>query len=158
MCNRRDRVRRRCGPASLAVALISGLVLIAPPGCKSYEHNIYGSALEGNKPKVKRYLEEGQDINDTYTPNGWTPLHAAAHAGHDEMVLLLVGEGAYVDAVDVDGNTPLHLAAAAGHDGTVRALLTCRADPTIRNRNGDKPIDLAMGHREVYEALLMAGG
>lgn len=51
--------------------------------------------------------------------------------------------------------TPLHEAAREGHEAIVRLLLACRADPTLRDREGKTPLDLALaaGH-ESLRALL----
>ena len=46
---------------------------------------------------------------------GWTPLHAAAEAGHDAIVRLLLDHGASVSAVTDTCYLPLHLAASGGH-------------------------------------------
>ena len=46
---------------------------------------------------------------------GWTPLHAAAEAGHDAIVRLLLDHGASVSAVTDTGYLALHLAASGGH-------------------------------------------
>lgn len=44
--------------------------------------------------------------------DGWTPLHFAAMYGHEEIILILLREGADVSAVDVQGNNPADLAAS----------------------------------------------
>ena len=54
---------------------------------------------------------------------GWTPLHAAAEAGHDAIVSLLLDHGASVSAVTDTGYLPLHLAASGGHLASVSHLV-----------------------------------
>lgn len=44
-----------------------------------------------------------------------TPLHFAAHDGHEECVQLLLREGADVHASNEHLNMPLHMAASWGH-------------------------------------------
>lgn len=61
--------------------------------------------------------------------DGTTPLHLAALQGHPPMIVLLLANGASVNAEDVDGQTPLFVAAAAGHADAVQALLDARANP-----------------------------
>lgn len=39
---------------------------------------------------------------------GHTPLHLACRFGHLPVVVLLLAEGAELNARDTDGNTPLH--------------------------------------------------
>lgn len=43
--------------------------------------------------------------------NGVTPLHVAVQEGNAELVELLVGNAAQIDAMDDDGNHAVHLAA-----------------------------------------------
>ena len=50
----------------------------------------------------------------TVTP-GWMPLHEAANYGYDEIVTVLLKNGANVNARGMDGDTPLHDAAVNGH-------------------------------------------
>ena len=46
---------------------------------------------------------------------GWMPLHEAANYGYDEIVMVLLKNGANVNARGMDGDTPLHDAAVNGH-------------------------------------------
>ncbi|CAN0204234.1 unnamed protein product, partial [Laminaria digitata] len=39
---------------------------------------------------------------------GHTPLHLACRFGHLPVVVVLLAEGAEINARDSDGNTPLH--------------------------------------------------
>ena len=43
------------------------------------------------------------------------PLHEAANYGYDEIVMVLLKNGANVNARGMDGDTPLHDAAVNGH-------------------------------------------
>lgn len=74
---------------------------------------------------------------------GLTALHLAAAKGHYDVVDLLVGLGANVNAAANDGRTPLHVAAAAGDDAVVALLLLKGANATARDRDGKTPLDLA---------------
>jgi ankyrin repeat protein len=60
--------------------------------------------------------------------DGKTLLHVAASHGHDEIVTMLIGQGAEVDVRANGGITPLHLAAAGGHVGVIKVLLGAGAD------------------------------
>ena len=41
---------------------------------------------------------------------GWTPLHSAVSAGHNDVVQDLISLGADVNAANSSGQTPLHYA------------------------------------------------
>ncbi len=69
-------------------------------------------------------LDTGADINGA-GPKGQTPLHAAARAGNEKLVSLLVTNGARLDARDADGHTPFDIVSQPGrtHNDAVAALL-----------------------------------
>lgn len=48
-----------------------------------------------------------------------------------------------INAVDNDGSTSLHLAAELGNIQIVRILLANGANPSLQNKAGETPIDLA---------------
>ncbi|MDP2897204.1 MAG: ankyrin repeat domain-containing protein [bacterium] len=74
---------------------------------------------------------------------GQTALHLAAAKGRYDVVDLLVGFGANVNAAGNDGRTPLHVAAAAGDDAVVALLLLKGANAATRDKEGKTPLDLA---------------
>ena len=67
-------------------------------------------------------LDRGADV-DIRTCSGETALHAAAHAGHEAIILLLLDNGANATAKDCFGRIALYLAANSGHVAAVRQLL-----------------------------------
>lgn len=85
-----------------------------------------------------------------------TPLHWAAHGGHEAAATLLLQRGASVAAANGEGWTPLHYAACAGHGAVVALLLRSGADPDTPNAAGRSP--LAMAKDTATEALLRGDG
>lgn len=78
---------------------------------------------------------------------GVLPLMAAAGRGQAEVVRLLIREdGVDLDACDCWGQTALHWPALHGHPLVVNILLEAGADPRIRNKNGQTPLDAARTH------------
>ena len=72
-----------------------------------------------------------------------TPARTAKSQADQAQVVALIAPTSHVDAQDTNGNTSMHLAAAKGLDRTVGELLRHVADPAIRNKEGDKAVDLA---------------
>ena len=54
---------------------------------------------------MKFLVEHGADVNGV-GQFGWTPLHAAAYQGLNDVIEFLVGKGAKLDAKDGFGQTP----------------------------------------------------
>ena len=72
-----------------------------------------------------------------------TPLHAAAHGGHLEIVELLVAAKCDLNAEDEISFTPLAVACLCGHSEVASHLLKHKADPTIQCKNGHIPLTTA---------------
>ena len=104
----------------------------------------------------------GNDPGLITSPYDGTALIAAAHLGHDEVVRRLIAAGAPLDHVNNLGWTALIEAVVLGdggpaHQACVRALLEAGADPSIPDRGGATPLDLARAHGySEIEALLTA--
>ena len=87
-----------------------------------------------------------QDV-DAADYDGSTALHAAAQAGHADVVLRLLDSGAAVDAPTRCGDTPLHLAAGEGHLRAAEALVERGAAPEARTIYGATPLVHARRHQ-----------
>lgn len=90
-------------------------------------------------------------INDSRDPLGNTPLHLAAGNGSFEVLDVMLDQ----ELVEVDPlnrlqlETPLHAAVRYSYDEPAHGefiadtLIEAGADPRIRNKNKQKPVDLA---------------
>lgn len=86
-----------------------------------------------------------------------TALHFAA-AGQDEMVRLLLDNGAHVNCEDGNGETPLHRATQRRSQSITRMLLDAGADPNAGSAAA-KPLILAitLGTSNIAQMLLESG-
>ena len=117
------------------------------------------ASLAGQGEIVNYLLQRGAVI-DARNTSGLSSLHAAAYAGHTDIVKLLVAKGADVndDANDF-GVTPLHLASEENHIGTVQVLLRQGADTSAIEVNGYSAMTRAgwREHWDIVQILLASG-
>lgn len=88
-----------------------------------------------------------------------SPLHQAILRRQTAIVLLLLENGADVNAPDSSGRTPLHLAVERDDAAVVRELLARRADPARRDKIGWTPLHhaAAKNRLEIARLILDAG-
>jgi uncharacterized protein len=97
---------------------------------------------------LKAALALGNKATNITSPYDGTALIAAAHLGHDEVVRILIENGAPLNHVNNLGWTALIEAVILGdggarHQKTVANLLKAGADRTIADRNGVTPLEHA---------------
>jgi ankyrin repeat protein len=99
----------------------------------------------GEPQSVRILLEAGTDLEVHDTAEGRTPLMHAVRTGKVEGVTLLLAGGANVNALDNTNNTGLHIAAAGNNVSIekVKALVENGADTSLKNKQGQTPLDLA---------------
>ncbi len=167
------------GSTPLSLACVSGddevVELLLAAGA---DPNLFGgnasSALYLVAPYpdlVERLLEVGADPSYVHPLNGLSVLHAAARAGNDESIALLVERGVDVDIKDNAGRTPLFFAASETQSGAAAskvfdALLAAGADPwvgcvgtsgeTLSSRRKINVLDEILAHRTLPFSLHMA--
>ena len=118
------------------------------------------AAAAGEVDRVERLLAGGADLTAS-SPDGWTPLHLAAHFGHAPIVEQLLAHGADVAArsSNPNQNTPLHAALAGRQSLTAGLLLGHGADVDAADSSGWRPVHLAVasGNLDALKTLVEQG-
>ena len=108
---------------------------------------------------ICRLLVENGAIDaliDSDNPDVTHLFRAAYSYDADAVEEVLTRRPEIVDSKDKDGRTPLHEACTQGDTKTVRKLLRFGADFTIRDNNGQTPVDRAVSHKQHAVAKLLA--
>jgi ankyrin repeat protein len=126
-------------------------------------HVLLDSCRKGDLEKVWHLLEEadGEVSIHARDEEYSTCLHSASQNGHDDLIRVLVANGAGVDEVNRHGNTPLHLASLQpGRTDTVRLLLSLGANVHAPNLGQQTPLLLAsfFGCTETVRVLAQEAG
>nr|XP_019945349.1 PREDICTED: ankyrin repeat and SOCS box protein 9-like isoform X3 [Paralichthys olivaceus] len=136
---------------------------------------LHGACVQGHEACVKLLMENGADVNGS-TVDGKTPLTEACARGHMTCVSLLLQHGATPVGTShssspihraaakgagvnnsVSGDSPLHIAARLSHPELVSLLLDHGADRSLRNPEGQRPLDLAPPNSLAERLLRQAG-
>ncbi|XP_045473083.1 serine/threonine-protein phosphatase 6 regulatory ankyrin repeat subunit A [Harmonia axyridis] len=110
----------------------------------------------GHVTVVGLLLSRSAELLQSVDKHGKTGLHIAATQGHYQMVEVLLGQGADINASDKNGWTPLHCASKAGCTDVVVLLTESGASPKSETNQGAVPIWFAAseGHHDVLEYLM----
>lgn len=120
-------------------------VLLASPQLKVDIANAAGetalmmAALRGRLDWSRKLVDRGAKVNRA----GWTPLHYAATGPNVEVVALLLGLGAEINARAPNGNTPLMMAVRYGDEENVKLLVQRGADKQLLNDLNQSAEELA---------------
>lgn len=123
--------------------------------------DVFAAAMSGRAQQVRDAITASPDTINSFSADGWTPLHLAAFFGCRECVEILLNAGAKVNerSTNTMQNMPLHAAAAGRHADIVRLLLERGAWVNARQHGGWTALHSAAqnGDAELAE-LLIAGG
>lgn len=108
--------------------------------------------IDGIKTKelaeVKSALQKGADPNRIYEAGNI--FHFACELGDLGIVRELLDQGASLDGKSWKmADTPLHRACIFGNSGIVKELLLRGADVTVKNHDGQTPLDMAISFQSV---------
>ncbi|NGX37913.1 MAG: hypothetical protein K1000chlam2_01081, partial [Chlamydiae bacterium] len=114
-----------------------------PSICRRSGENAFEmAAMNDSYEQFALLLEHASRDLDEKNILGKSLLHISAKAGKLSHITYLIRNGVVINCVDINGDTPLHLAAKAGHVDVVDLLLSCGADPTLKNGSQKTPEDL----------------
>jgi len=115
--------------------------------------DLMAAAMHGNLSVVQK-LAPKANVHATEKSSGRNALHKASFWGHHATVSYLINEAKLnVNAVDFNGDTALHDAVRFGHQNVVDILLAAKSDLTIKNRDGDTPLDVGVKYRQNEKLL-----
>ena len=121
---------------------------------------LYNAITYEDVPKAKAALAAGIDwADDGKTDHQWSALHFAMwHTSSKgvEILKLLLGSKADVNARAEYRETPLHMAAGSGNKVALRLLSEHGADVNAQRRDRKTPLHLAAskGHIEIVKILI----
>lgn len=141
----------RCLVALLLLSLAATRLPAAPT------EQLLDAAYRGERERLADLLRDGAEANQLH--GGAAALHVGAEWGHTEIVELLLGAGAKVDAVDSCGRTALIWAAENGHTAIAQRLIAARCDVNWHDTEGISALSVAAGsaNDELVKLLLKSG-
>jgi uncharacterized protein len=125
-------------------------------GAQRWPRTVFEAAAMDDTQRLQELFASDTRSADTYSIDGWTPLHLAAFFGAAQAAALLLSHGADHRRIarNAMANTPLHAALAAKRLPLVELLLDAGADPLLECA-GYTPLAIAeVGKFEAGEALV----
>jgi len=123
--------------------------------------DLYEACALGDTKRIAELLGANAGSLQSYSADGYTPLHLAAFFGQVEAMKLLLDRGAKIEAVSTNAMkvTPLHSATAGGSVEAVELLLAKGANANARQHGGFLPLQSAAsnGNVAMVKALLEKG-
>jgi ankyrin repeat protein len=113
------------------------------------------AAMSNNTKIACKYIARGAALNVWDSRHALCPLFCAVSCGNLELIVHLVLRGADITIGDNFGNKLLHAAARRGTRSAVKFLIECGSPADCANRNGQKPVDvaLAFGHESLVDVF-----
>lgn len=107
---------------------------------KVIRRDFIGYILEDKTKQVKKMLKKYNhliDYNYPFESGRYKPLSIASWIGNNEIIKLLIDEGAEINSLDESGYYPLYLSIYSNDITTVNLLITNGADVNLKNKYGE---------------------
>ena len=127
---------------------------------RDHETALGRASQEGNYEMANFLIDKGAALSPASPGEELPPIGAAASEGHTNIVRLLLGKGADINATDIEGHTPLMMAAAEGYLETTRFLMENGASLEAVTRESERTALMFAaqeGQTEVVKFLLDRG-
>ena len=153
--------RDTAGVSVYTLAHLSGQTTVAEElSRRGVVLDIFEAAVSGNSARATELSKDDPGIAHHRLPDGRTPLHLAAQAGHPDMVVLFAMKGA-----DLSAGHESPILAAVDHSDRTKAtemsrfLLMNASDPNARRSDGKTALHLASarGYDDLVEMLIHRG-
>ena len=128
---------------------------------RGVELDIFGAAMAGREERLAEFLKSDCGLVNTYSNDGWTPLHLASFFGNLACARTLLDQGADLNARSRGAmqNMPLHAAASSRSLAIVELLADRGADVNARQHGGWTALHAAALNGDVETArVLIAHG
>ncbi|QPG76022.1 hypothetical protein FOA43_003408 [Brettanomyces nanus] len=113
--------------------------------------NIWIATADDKRDVVKSLIETGRFTANSKDANGYTPMHAAASYGNNDLLEYLILKGGDVNIQDNDGDTPLHHTESLA---TAKLLIEKNnADYTVRNSDGQTALEALLDDNDSPELI-----
>jgi ankyrin repeat protein len=118
---------------------------------------IFAAVIQGDVAAVEALLTANRSLVSAVSPDGWTPLHLAAHFAKKDVVRLLLNKGAQVNAKSTNQmqNMPLHAAAAGKAVEVAKLLVIHGANVNARQHGGWTALHAAAQNGDVDFARVL---
>uniref|UniRef100_H3D8W9 Uncharacterized protein n=1 Tax=Tetraodon nigroviridis TaxID=99883 RepID=H3D8W9_TETNG len=126
-----------------------------PSGSGHSNSPILKAAAKGHSECLEPLVQYGADVDQVMDQQG-SPLHVACSNQHLSTVKKLLELGACVNS-SVRGESPLHTAARLSSPELTSVLLQHGAVPSLRNSEGNRPLDLTSPDSPVGRLLRQGG-
>lgn len=116
---------------------------------------LLAACKKGDLSGVRYLLEQGGDDNTRDPEFNATLLHWACYLDNPHLLLLLLENGANIEAVNLHGQTPLIVSAAMGNEFATRHLLYRGAEKSVRDKEERTAFDWAeaKGFRDLLQLV-----
>jgi ankyrin repeat protein len=123
--------------------------------------DVFSASAYGALKEVVDILRFEPGLINTFSPDGWTPLHLASFFGNLLLVEYLVMSRADINVVSRNAlkNQPLNAATASNHTDIAKFLVKKGADVNFAQHGGITPLHAAAhnGNEELVHILLAHG-